>query len=303
MDRFAAAVTARGAAVVARVDHSKAAASVGLTLQPTEVAIFGNPHAGTPLMQTAQTIGIDLPLRALVWQDDSGVTRLSYNDPECLRRGMAWSPATKRRFARCAIYWLRSLERRRRELWRFDPCRGANPGVLELLRAGHGDYVVNAEALAYMRARALDIHRQVTKRKISGGTRSGAGRDCRDAFLGLYKSCAKLGIPCGTTSAHASPSKAVNKSPTSPKSSAPARPGHHNRRGSCPCYPKTVPFSPTPHSRRDRKARGAADPPGRKEGLPSRAEGIPSRAQGIPSPAQGNPNPAQGNPNLFPSAN
>ncbi len=84
MDRFAAAVTARGAAVVARVDHSKAAASVGLTLQPTEVAIFGNPHAGTPLMQTAQTIGIDLPLRALVWQDDSGVTRLSYNDPQWL---------------------------------------------------------------------------------------------------------------------------------------------------------------------------------------------------------------------------
>ena len=69
MDRLVAAVTGRGAAVVARIDHAAAAAAVGLALPPTEVLVFGNPRAGTPLMQTAQTLGIDLPLRALVWRD------------------------------------------------------------------------------------------------------------------------------------------------------------------------------------------------------------------------------------------
>jgi len=91
VDRLIAAVTGRGAAVVTRVDHAKGAASVGLSLPPTEVVGFGNPRAGTPLMQTAQTIGVDLPLRALVWTDASGATRLSYNDPEwlALRHGAA----------------------------------------------------------------------------------------------------------------------------------------------------------------------------------------------------------------------
>lgn len=84
MERLVAAVTARGAAVVARVDHAAAAASVGLTLAPTEVLIFGNPRAGTPLMKAAQTIGIDLPLRALVWRDAAGATFVGYNDPRWL---------------------------------------------------------------------------------------------------------------------------------------------------------------------------------------------------------------------------
>jgi uncharacterized protein (DUF302 family) len=86
MDRLAAAVTARGAAVVARIDHAAAAATVGLALAPTEVLIFGNPRAGTPLMQAAQTIGIDLPLKALVWRDASGATSVGYNDPHWLAR-------------------------------------------------------------------------------------------------------------------------------------------------------------------------------------------------------------------------
>ncbi len=86
MDRLAAAVTARGAAVAARIDHSVAAAAVGLALPPTEVLVFGNPRAGTPLMQTAQTIGIDLPLKALVWRDAAGITHLGYNDPYWLAR-------------------------------------------------------------------------------------------------------------------------------------------------------------------------------------------------------------------------
>ena len=86
MDRLAAAVTARGAAVVARVDHAAAAGAVGLALPPTEVLIFGNPRAGTPLMQAAQTIGIDLPLKALVWRDASGATFVGYDDPRWLAR-------------------------------------------------------------------------------------------------------------------------------------------------------------------------------------------------------------------------
>jgi uncharacterized protein (DUF302 family) len=79
-DRLAAAVVSHGMTVVARVDHAASAAKVGLDLQPTEVLIFGNPRAGTLLMQTAQTIGIDLPLKALVWQDDTGVVSISYQD-------------------------------------------------------------------------------------------------------------------------------------------------------------------------------------------------------------------------------
>jgi uncharacterized protein (DUF302 family) len=67
--------------VFARFDHAAGATEAGLSLRPTEVLIFGNAKAGTPLMQADQTVGIDLPLRALVWQDVSGATWLSYNDP------------------------------------------------------------------------------------------------------------------------------------------------------------------------------------------------------------------------------
>ena len=83
-DRLAAAVTARGMVVLARIDHAAAAEKAGMTLRPTEVLIFGNPRAGTPLMQKAQTMGIDLPLKALVWQDASGKTWLATNDPKWL---------------------------------------------------------------------------------------------------------------------------------------------------------------------------------------------------------------------------
>ncbi len=79
-DRLAAAIASNGMTLVARVDHAAAAAKVGLDLRPTEVLIFGNPSAGTLLMQAAQTVGIDLPLKALVWQDDAGTVWLSYQD-------------------------------------------------------------------------------------------------------------------------------------------------------------------------------------------------------------------------------
>ena len=91
MNRLEAAVKAKGMTVFARIDHAAGAAEAGLSLRPTAVLIFGNAKAGTPLMQSVQTIGIDLPLKALVWQDTSGDTWLSYNDPAWLaqRHGLA----------------------------------------------------------------------------------------------------------------------------------------------------------------------------------------------------------------------
>jgi uncharacterized protein (DUF302 family) len=86
VDKFEAAVKAKGLTVFAKVDHAAGAAAVGLPLQPTQLIIFGNAKGGTPLMQSAQTSGIDLPMKVLVWQDASGDTWLSYNDPEWIAK-------------------------------------------------------------------------------------------------------------------------------------------------------------------------------------------------------------------------
>jgi uncharacterized protein (DUF302 family) len=86
MNRFEAEVRARGMTVFAHIDHAAGAAAVGLPLRPTELLIFGNAKTGTALMQSTQTLGIDLPLKALVWQAPSGTTWLSYNDPAFLVR-------------------------------------------------------------------------------------------------------------------------------------------------------------------------------------------------------------------------
>jgi uncharacterized protein (DUF302 family) len=81
MNRLEAAVKQKNMNVFARIDHAAGAAKVGKQLRPTEVLIFGNPKGGTPLMLCAQTAGIDLPLKALAWQDDAGKVWLGYNDP------------------------------------------------------------------------------------------------------------------------------------------------------------------------------------------------------------------------------
>lgn len=81
MDRFESIVEEQGLNVFARIDHAEGAARVGLELRPTELLIFGNPRGGTPFMQCAQSVGIDLPLKALVWEDADGQTWLGYNDP------------------------------------------------------------------------------------------------------------------------------------------------------------------------------------------------------------------------------
>jgi uncharacterized protein (DUF302 family) len=86
MDKLEELVKQRGLNVFARIDHAAGAAKVGKSLRPTEVLIFGNPQGGTPFMECAQSVGIDLPLKALVWEDSSGQVWLAYNDPAYLAR-------------------------------------------------------------------------------------------------------------------------------------------------------------------------------------------------------------------------
>lgn len=95
MNRFEELAKKKGLNVFARIDHAAGAAKVGMTLRPTEVLIFGNPKGGTPFMECAQSVGIDLPLKALVWQDAMGQVWLGYNDPAYLaqRHGVAQCPA------------------------------------------------------------------------------------------------------------------------------------------------------------------------------------------------------------------
>lgn len=84
MDRLENVVKERGLNVFARIDHAAGASKVGKTLRPTEVLIFGNPQGGTPLMECAQSAGIDLPLKALVWEDEISQVWVGYNDPAFL---------------------------------------------------------------------------------------------------------------------------------------------------------------------------------------------------------------------------
>ena len=82
--KFETVAKERGLHIFARIDHAAGAQKIGKTLRPTELLIFGNPQGGTPLMECAQTAGIDLPLKALAWQDASGQVWLGYNDPQFL---------------------------------------------------------------------------------------------------------------------------------------------------------------------------------------------------------------------------
>lgn len=97
MDRLEELVKQRDLNVFARIDHAAGAAKVGKTLRPTEVLIFGHPRGGTPLMECAQSAGIDMPLKALVWEDSSGKVWLGYNDPGYLatRHGVTQCPVVE----------------------------------------------------------------------------------------------------------------------------------------------------------------------------------------------------------------
>src|SRR3954468_20990933 len=97
VDKLVHLVESKGLTVFCRVEHAAGAAAAGMQLRPTTVLIFGNAKGGTPLMQAAQTIGIDLPLKVLAWEDASGQTWLSYNDPLWLteRHGIQAAGATQ----------------------------------------------------------------------------------------------------------------------------------------------------------------------------------------------------------------
>jgi uncharacterized protein (DUF302 family) len=86
IERLESLLKERGVMVFARIDFSGDAARAGLTMRPEQMLIFGNPKAGTPLMLNAPAAGLDLPLKALVWQDASGQTQVAYNDPQYIIR-------------------------------------------------------------------------------------------------------------------------------------------------------------------------------------------------------------------------
>ena len=84
-DRLESILGARGMTVFARIDHAAGAEKAGKSMPPTELMIFGNPKVGTPLMLCSRSIAIDLPQKALIWEDDSGAVWISYNDPQFLK--------------------------------------------------------------------------------------------------------------------------------------------------------------------------------------------------------------------------
>lgn len=85
-DRLVAALNAKGMNIFIRIDHAKGAKQAGLELRPTELVIFGNPKVGTPFMKCGQSVAIDLPQKALIWEDRNGQVWLSYNDPAYLAK-------------------------------------------------------------------------------------------------------------------------------------------------------------------------------------------------------------------------
>ena len=81
IDKLSAVLESKGMSIFGRVNHSANAEKAGLSLRPTELLIFGNPKIGTPLMNCAQSVALDLPQKMLAWQDESGKTYLGWNDP------------------------------------------------------------------------------------------------------------------------------------------------------------------------------------------------------------------------------
>lgn len=84
-DKLEAVLSEKGMKVMNRINHTAGAETAGLELRPTVVVIFGNPKVGTPLMQCAQSVAVDLPQKALIWEDEEGQVWLGYNDPDYLK--------------------------------------------------------------------------------------------------------------------------------------------------------------------------------------------------------------------------
>ena len=85
-DRLENTLRGKGMTVFIRINHAEGAQKVGKKLRPTELVVFGNPKVGTPLMQCSQSVAIDLPQKALIWEDEAGHVWLSYNDPRYLAK-------------------------------------------------------------------------------------------------------------------------------------------------------------------------------------------------------------------------
>jgi len=86
LQRLEPILRTHGLTVFCRIDHSGEAAKAGLKMRPTQMLIFGNAKSGTPLMVASPTLAIDLPLKALAWEDADGTVWLSYNSPEYLKQ-------------------------------------------------------------------------------------------------------------------------------------------------------------------------------------------------------------------------
>ena len=84
LDRLEQILKEKGLTIFARIDHNAGAAKVDMDLRPTKLLIFGNPKMGTPLMQSNQTVGLDLPMKVLAWQDGQGQAWIAYNQPSYL---------------------------------------------------------------------------------------------------------------------------------------------------------------------------------------------------------------------------
>jgi uncharacterized protein (DUF302 family) len=100
IERLSAILKSKGVAIFALVDHSGEAEKAGLEMRPTRLLIFGNPKGGTPLMVAAPSTAIDLPLKALAWEDASGKVWLSYNSHDYLQQRHGFPPELENNIAR-----------------------------------------------------------------------------------------------------------------------------------------------------------------------------------------------------------
>lgn len=85
LNKLTEALESKGMTIFGRIDHAANAEKAGLSLRPTQVLLFGNPKLGTPLMNCAQSVALDLPQKMLAWQDETGQTHLGWNDPAYLK--------------------------------------------------------------------------------------------------------------------------------------------------------------------------------------------------------------------------
>jgi uncharacterized protein (DUF302 family) len=110
LQRLETLLQSKGLKIFARIDHSSEAAQVGLEMHPTQVLLFGSPKGGTPVMLAAPSVAIDLPLKALVAEDDQGKVWITYNDPEYLQKRHGIPPELVRNLAGAGALLQKAVE-------------------------------------------------------------------------------------------------------------------------------------------------------------------------------------------------